>query len=93
MFSKKGKLCKLSRTFKMYNRQFVQFTRIDLVSVYIHPGLFVVCLEVRKWCGLIGSLQKTNQVAVGSIRVFSKLGCFFYKGLNLKNRCLALLFL
>ena len=39
------------------------------------------------------SLAKPNQVAVGSIRVFSKLGCFFYKGLNLKNRCLALLFL
>ena len=29
--------------------------------------------------GLIGSLQKTNQVAVGSIHVFSKLGCFFIK--------------
>ena len=39
----------------------------------------LVCLEDRKWCGLIGSLQKTNQVAVGSIRVFSKLGCVFIK--------------
>ena len=65
MFSK-GKLCKLSRTFKMYNRQFVQFARIDLVSVYIST---LVCLEVRKWCGLIGSLKKPNQVALGSIRV------------------------
>ena len=60
------------------------------VRVYISTP---VCLEDRKWCGLVGSLQKPNQVAVGSIRVFSKLGCFFYKGLNLKNRCLALLFL
>ena len=73
MFSK-GKLCKLSRTFKMYNRQFVQFARIDLVSVYIST---LVCLEVRKLFGLIGSLQKTNQVAIGSIRVFWKLGCVF----------------
>ena len=51
----------------MYNRQFVQFARFDLVSVYIST---LVCLEVRKWCGLIGSLQKPNQVALGSIRVF-----------------------
>ena len=52
---------------------------LDLVSVYIST---LVCLEDRKWCGLIGSLQKTNhyyQVAVGSIRVFSKLGCVFIK--------------
>ena len=49
---------------------------LDLVSVYIFT---LVCLEDRKWCGLIGSLQKTNQVAVGSIRVFSKLGCVFIK--------------
>ena len=55
---------------------------LDLVSVYISTP---VCLEDRKWGGLVGSLQKPNQVAVGSIRVFSKLGCFFYKGLNLKN--------
>ena len=63
----------------MYNRQFVQFARIDLGSVYIST---LVCLEDRKWCGLIamiGSLQLTNQVAVGSIRVFSKLGCVFLK--------------
>ena len=32
MFSK-GKLCKLSRTFKMYNRQFVQFARIPVEFV------------------------------------------------------------
>ena len=49
---------------------------LDLVSVYISS---LVCLEDRKWCRLIGSLQKTNQVAVGSIRVFSKLGCVFIK--------------
>ena len=49
---------------------------LDLVSVYIST---LVCLEDRKWCGLIGSLQKTNQVAVGSIRVFSKLGCVLVK--------------
>ena len=35
MFSR-GKLCKLSRTFKMYNRQFIQFARI--------PVEFVACL-------------------------------------------------
>ena len=46
------------------------------ISVYIST---LVCLDDRKWCGLIGSLQKTNQVAVGSIRVFSKLGCVFRK--------------
>ena len=49
---------------------------LDLVSVYIST---LVCLEDRKWCGLVGSLQKTNQVAVGSIRVFSKLDCVFIK--------------
>ena len=32
MFSK-GKLCKLSRTFKMYNRQFVQSARIHVEFV------------------------------------------------------------
>ena len=32
MFSK-GKLCKLSKTFKMYNRQFVQFARIPVEFV------------------------------------------------------------
>ena len=32
MFSK-GKLCKLSRTFKMYNRQFIQFARIPVEFV------------------------------------------------------------
>ena len=31
---------------------------LDLVSVYIST---LVCLEDRKWCGLIGSLQKNNQ--------------------------------
>ena len=41
----------------------------DLVSVYISTLVF---LKDRIWCGLVGSLQKTNQVAVGSIRVFSK---------------------
>ena len=39
-----------------------------------------LCLTNRKWCGLIGFLQKTNQVAVGSIPVFEKLGCVFIKG-------------
>ena len=32
MFSK-GKLCKLSRTFKMFNRQFIQFARIPVEFV------------------------------------------------------------
>ena len=63
----------------MYKRQFVQLARIDLVSVYIST---LVCLEDRKWRGLIamiGSLQLTNQVAVGSIRFLSKLGCVFIR--------------
>ena len=46
--------------------------------LYIHPGLFGGSKIVRLK-GLIGSLQKTNQVAVGSIHVFSKLGCVFIK--------------
>ena len=32
MFSR-GKLCKLSRTFKMYNRQFIKFARIRVEFV------------------------------------------------------------
>ena len=72
---------------------------LDLVGVYITTLLRA---EDRKWCGLIGSLQKTNQVAVGSIPVFSKLGCsdkgkiskigvlpcFFVKYKNISLECL-----
>ena len=54
-------------------------SRVLIWEAFIYPPWFV---EDRKWCGLIamiGSLQLTNQVAVGSIRVFPKLGCVFLK--------------
>ena len=51
MFSK-GKLCKLSRTFKMYNRQFIQYARI--------PVEFVA----RLW-GL--STQKYNNFSIAAV--------------------------
>ena len=48
---------------------------LDLVSIYIST---LVCLEDWTWCGLIGSLQKNNHVAVCWIRVCSKLGWIMF---------------
>ena len=51
MFSK-GKLCKLSRTFKMFNRHFIQFARI--------PVEFVACLSEM-------STQKYNNFSIAAV--------------------------